>query len=246
MDHSHMDHSKMDHGGMDHGGMDHGGHGGGGGSGPMCNMNMLFTWDTTNLCIVFRQWHVTGTVSLVFSLLAIVAICAGYEALREATRKYELWLANQEGARNIRNDLRHRRRRHDEDGQYGDEEAPPPPPPPPFRDDHDHDHDHDHEQEEDGERRDAENNNTALPFLGIERIVGSSSSGHSATEAAVSQRARVLKAVLYGVQNFYAFMIMLLFMTYNGYVMIAVAVGAGVGYYAFGSHTRATKETACH
>jgi len=61
---------------------------------------MLFTWDTTNLCIVFRQWHVTGRASLVFSLLAIVAICAGYEALREATRKYELWLANQEGPRN--------------------------------------------------------------------------------------------------------------------------------------------------
>ena len=59
---------------------------------------MLFTWDTTNLCIIFRQWHVTGSASLVFSLLAVVAICAGYEALREGTRKYELWLSNQEAA----------------------------------------------------------------------------------------------------------------------------------------------------
>lgn len=57
---------------------------------------MLFTWDTSNLCIVFRQWHITGTVSLVFSLAAIVALCAGYEALREASRKYELWLAGQQ------------------------------------------------------------------------------------------------------------------------------------------------------
>jgi copper transporter 1 len=54
---------------------------------------MLFTWNTENLCIVFRQWHVKGNASLVFSLLAIVAICAGYEALREGSRKYELWLA---------------------------------------------------------------------------------------------------------------------------------------------------------
>ena len=38
----------------------------------------------------------------------------------------------------------------------------------------------------------------------------------------------------------------LLFMTYNGWVMIAVAVGAGVGYFIFGAHTKATKETACH
>lgn len=57
---------------------------------------MLFTWDTTNLCIVFRQWHVRGTASLIFSLLAVVAICAGYEALREATRRYEAWTEKQE------------------------------------------------------------------------------------------------------------------------------------------------------
>lgn len=52
---------------------------------------MLFTWDSTNLCIIFKSWHVRGTASLVFSLLAIVAVCVGYEALREATRRYETW-----------------------------------------------------------------------------------------------------------------------------------------------------------
>lgn len=50
---------------------------------------MLFTWDTNNLCIVFRQWHIRGPGSLVLSLLAIVAITAGYEALRAAARRYE-------------------------------------------------------------------------------------------------------------------------------------------------------------
>ncbi|RYP49753.1 hypothetical protein DL768_004622 [Monosporascus sp. mg162] len=155
-----MDHSHMDHGG--HGDMDMGG--------DRCNMNMLFTWDTTNLCIVFRQWHVRGPASLVVSLMAIVAICAGYEALREATRRYEAWTGKQEEAA--------------------------------------------------GPRR----NN----------------------QGEASKRRRLIKSVLYGVQNFYAFMIMLLFMTYNGWVMIAVVVGAGIGYYVFGSHTKATKETACH
>ena len=57
---------------------------------------MLFTWDTANLCIVFRQWHVRGTASLIFSLLAIVAICAGYEAMREATRRFEAWTEKQD------------------------------------------------------------------------------------------------------------------------------------------------------
>lgn len=50
---------------------------------------MLFTWDTKNLCIVFRQWHIRSTTGLVVSLLAVVALGAGYEALREASRRYE-------------------------------------------------------------------------------------------------------------------------------------------------------------
>ena len=50
---------------------------------------MLFTWDTTNLCIVFRQWHIRSTFGLIVSLLAVVALGAGYEALRAASRRYE-------------------------------------------------------------------------------------------------------------------------------------------------------------
>ncbi|KAL4725985.1 copper transpport protein [Fusarium chlamydosporum] len=81
MDHSHMDHSGMDHGDMDHG------HGGG--MKDMCSMNMLFTWDTNNLCIVFRQWHVRSTTSLLFSLVAVILLAMGYEALRSLSRRYE-------------------------------------------------------------------------------------------------------------------------------------------------------------
>jgi copper transporter 1 len=54
---------------------------------------MLFTWDTTNLCIVFRQWHVRSNTSLVFSLIAVVLIGIGYEALRSLSRNYEASLA---------------------------------------------------------------------------------------------------------------------------------------------------------
>lgn len=56
---------------------------------------MLFTWDTTNLCIVFRQWRVTGTASLIWTLLVIVALCAGYEGVREISRRYELYTARE-------------------------------------------------------------------------------------------------------------------------------------------------------
>lgn len=50
---------------------------------------MLFTWDTTNLCIVFRQWHVYSTLGLIGSLLGVVLLTAGYELVREASRRYE-------------------------------------------------------------------------------------------------------------------------------------------------------------
>lgn len=51
---------------------------------------MLFTFSTKNLCIVFPQWRVTGLFSLLLSLAAVVLLVAGYEALRDFTRQYEL------------------------------------------------------------------------------------------------------------------------------------------------------------
>jgi solute carrier family 31 (copper transporter), member 1 len=50
---------------------------------------MLFTWDVKGLCIIFRWWRVTGPISLTLSLLAIVALCALYEGVRELSRRVE-------------------------------------------------------------------------------------------------------------------------------------------------------------
>ncbi|KAL6711963.1 copper transpport protein [Coniothyrium glycines] len=167
MDHSHMDHGHMDHGHMDHDmpGM---------GDGPKCNMNMLFTWDTTDLCIVFRGWHIGGTGTLIVSLLAIVLLTAGYEAVREISRRYEAYEKQVLEGRRGGDDLRGRN-------------------------------------------------------------VGRST----------EQQMKIVKAGLYAVQVFYSFFIMLLFMTYNGWIMLAVAVGAFVGYLLFGGGS-ATKTIACH
>lgn len=145
----------------------------------MCSMNMLFTWDTTNLCVVFRWWHIRSTPGLLFSLLAIIALAAGYECLRSFSRRFERWAASSQS--------------------------------------------------------DIPTVTESTPFL---------SPGRS--QPAVSQRAHIIKALLYAIQNFYAFMLMLIFMTYNGWVMIAVSVGAFVGYLVFGEDTSATKESACH
>jgi copper transporter 1 len=67
---------------------------------------MLFTWDTTDLCIVFHGWHVTGTGSLIVSLLAIILMTSGYEAVREASRRYEAHAAKLLEGRRGGDDLR--------------------------------------------------------------------------------------------------------------------------------------------
>ncbi|KAE9962986.1 hypothetical protein BLS_009814 [Venturia inaequalis] len=157
MDHSMMDHSGMDHGHMDHGNMDM----------HRCSMNMLFTWSTQDLCIVFRGWHVHDTFSLIWTLLAIIALTAGYEGVRELSRRYEM--------------------------------------------------------------------ETLIRLEGLPR----------GSRAQVERHSKIYKAFLYAVQVFYSFFIMLLFMTYNGWVMLAVAVGSFVGYLAFGQGS-STKTVACH
>ncbi|KAF8448309.1 ctr copper transporter [Terfezia claveryi] len=132
-----------------------------------CSMNMLFTWSTENLCLVFRWWHVTGNFSLIMSLLGVVALSAGYEFLRELTRRLEI-------------------------------------------------------------RLDSMPQSSKRPPLSPSQL-----------------KAHIIKATLYGLQVFYSFFIMLLFMTYNGWVMIAVAIGAFVGYCLWGGAS-ATKSVACH
>merc|ERR1712098_123317 len=177
MDHSHMDHGQMDH---DHGDMDMGG--------DQCSMNMLFTWSSKNLCIVFPQWRVTGTLSLLISLIAIVILTAGYEWVRDLSRRYE--------------------QTHSAHLQAFSTSTQP-----------------------EGSR--------------INEISSLLSPGKDARSSA-EQRGTIVKAAFYAVQVFYSFFIMLLFMTYNGWVMLAVAVGAFFGYLLFGAHTSATKSVACH
>jgi solute carrier family 31 (copper transporter), member 1 len=56
---------------------------------------MLFTWSTKNLCIVFSTWRITGPVSLLLSLSVIVLLAAGYEGIRDVTRRFEASHARQ-------------------------------------------------------------------------------------------------------------------------------------------------------
>ncbi|CUS06784.1 unnamed protein product [Tuber aestivum] len=147
-----------------------------------CQMSMFFTWSTKDLCLVFRSWHVRNTTTLILSLLAVIALSAGYELVRDLARRYE---ARVDGALSI-----------------------------------------------------SEETSSLLP--------GRAGAVAGAGEAGRKRRnGRIGKAMFYGVQVFYSFFIMLLFMTYNGWVMISVAVGSAIGYTIWGG-SGAAKSVACH
>ena len=55
---------------------------------------------------------------------------------------------------------------------------------------------------------------------------------------------RIKRSIFYGFQVGYSFMLMLVFMTYNGWYMIAVVFGAIFGHYLWGSGL--DRSLACH
>ncbi|SCV00009.1 LAME_0G06942g1_1 [Lachancea meyersii CBS 8951] len=141
-----MDSSSMKHGDMDHGNKD------------MCSMNMLFTWNYKNTCVVFKWWHIRTLPHLILSVALIVLISYLYEYL-----KY-----------------------------YASKSA----------------------------------------------ITSGSGSGRSAN---------IKRASWYGAQVGFSFMLMLVFMTYNGWLMLSVVVGAAWGHYSWGSAVESnTRNLACH
>lgn len=130
-----------------------------------CSMNMSFTWDFNNLCIVFPWWHIKQVSGLIISCLAIIMICIGYEYYKQKTKKWETLQS---------------RIRVDDDN----------------------------------------------------------------SGSATSNNLRIIKSINYGILVGYSYLIMLLFMTFNGFIMLSVVIGAGLGNYLYGGEIRDTM--ACH
>lgn len=61
---------------------------------------------------------------------------------------------------------------------------------------------------------------------------------------------RLTRATLYGATVFLSFFLMLIFMTYNAYLILAVVLGAAIGHFLFNPtidiSTSASKSMACH
>ncbi|CAL1204409.1 unnamed protein product [Candida parapsilosis] len=134
----------------------------------MCSMNMLFTWDWNNSCIVFKWWHVKTFYGFIISMVAITLLSSGYELVKGMVTNWE------------RNS--------------------------------------------------------------IATLTASTTTSNS--NSTQQRKFRTQRGILYGIQVFYSFFLMLVFMTYNGWYMIAVAVGAGLGNYFWGGSSE--RSLSCH
>ncbi|KAK9478218.1 Ctr copper transporter family-domain-containing protein [Lipomyces japonicus] len=135
---------------------------------PPCKMNMLFTWNSEDLCIVFEWWHIRTGFGFFVSLIAIVLLSMGYEYARNLVANLEADLES------------------------------------------------------------------------------SSSSTASRRDQKVQRRIKITKGLIYAVQVFYSFFLMLVFMTYNGWVMLAVTAGAFLGHVLWSTPLSKSKGMSCH
>ncbi|KAI8801936.1 Ctr copper transporter family-domain-containing protein [Cladochytrium replicatum] len=86
-----------------------------------------------------------------------------------------------------------------------------------------------------------DNNGGAMKPLGGDSSVGEiqvddeslleSSRGKRTGNRSFTQRQQMIRAVLYAIEVFSSFMLMLIFMTYNGWINLALVTGAGTGFY---------------
>ncbi|SGZ51821.1 CIC11C00000000056 [Sungouiella intermedia] len=127
------------------------------------NLQMLFTWEWENTCVVYKWWHVKTFQGFVGTLVAIAALSLLYEFSRAWVNTWRI------------------------------KNTPP---------------------------------------------VGSAPSS-------LSRAYKVKLSVFYAFQVGFSFMLMLVFMTYNGWYMLAVVAGAGIGHYLWGSETE-SRSMSCH
>ncbi|KAI7858885.1 Ctr copper transporter family-domain-containing protein [Circinella umbellata] len=68
----------------------------------------------------------------------------------------------------------------------------------------------------------------------------------TSTPVRISKKQGVLRSSIYAILVAISFWLMLVFMTYNGYLMIAVVLGAGVGHYYTNYRLPASRSIQCH
>ncbi|KAH8986000.1 Ctr copper transporter [Lactarius hatsudake] len=191
--------------------MDHGDNGGHGGMdmGPKCSMHMLWNTQIQDTCIVFKQWHISSRFIFALSFLAIILISLGYEYIREYQRTVDRHIALALSRSKTRG-------KGPVSGRSTPEQSGP-------------------DVEEAGLLSGSPKIPTWYVPVPVFLLLHYCNVVSSFPSTPVPLYPRILRATLYGVQVFVSFFLMLVFMTYNAYLILAVVIGAGIGHFVFGA-----------
>ncbi|KAL1866715.1 hypothetical protein Daus18300_006659 [Diaporthe australafricana] len=186
-----------------------------------CNSSMLWNWYTIDSCFLAESWHVTSNGAFAASCIGTVLLVIMLEALRRVGKEYDDWVLRgfQARAANARLGF-----------------SPPPYPPAPA-----------------AARSSASSSSTTNPAppkggaaakvtpasAAWKRLGGGAAAAGGGTSNAVgggravvfraSPLQQVFRAVIHAVTLGLAYIIMLLVMSYNGYIIICVIIGGGLG-----------------
>lgn len=199
-----------------------------------CRMNMVWNWDTTNLCILTSSWRITTPFSLSLSLTLIAFSAVLYEYLRLYIRRLDAHLSRSYSP----STPTHRRR-----ASLLPTSQP-------------------------GPSSTTSNTNLAdrRSISNTKRRSASASSSILLSfdktrnrdkwikELQTSRRMQFWRSALYATSIGISFVLMLISMTFNAYVIAAIVVGAGLGHYWFNRDLSSTnlvgsaddKGLACH
>ncbi|PFH44940.1 hypothetical protein AMATHDRAFT_72106 [Amanita thiersii Skay4041] len=175
-------------------------------SGMSCAMHMLWNTQIINTCIVFPSWHITSHTTFILSFLIIVLLGVGYEYLRLIQHRVDVHIA-----RAIISAAGGKGRSGGGRIRLGSGRTSPVP--------------------SSGGRNTPDEEGSTSPTAARRAAAAAAAQGGYAT---VPVFYRVLRAALYGATVFLSFFLMLVFMTYNAYLILAVVLGAAIGHFKFG------------
>ncbi|PWN32200.1 Ctr copper transporter [Meira miltonrushii] len=194
----------------------HGGGGGGGGGGGHegmdhgggameCSMSMVWNYATDGMCVVFPSWHVKGKQSFVLTLVALFLLAAVLENLRFRIRKFDVQLISTHRlTNNVMASL-----------TGGGANS---------------------------HRRKASVQHVLGQSAGKTSGIGTATLGDRrgsrlydafVPSLLISRRGQIHRVILYVLTLTLSMFLMLVFMTYNAWLIAAVLLGAGAGHYLF-------------
>lgn len=219
---------KGGHEGMDHGVM-------------QCSMSMVWNYATDGMCVVFPSWHVKGKDSFIFTLIALFFLAALLEHLRFRIRKFDVQLISSNRLTNnvmasLTGSNNHRRKASVQHvlGQnsgktsgigtatLGDRRASPSHTPTDFGSQTSSRSDDDLPLLPGGHQR--QRRNQSLLGRVYDALVPA---------LLISRRGQIHRVILYVLTLTLSMFLMLVFMTYNAWLIAAVLLGAGAGHYLF-------------